>query len=119
MAFMSSYGLLSGAFVAFCGMTLSIASIAPMIDMITPILKVVPEFSHGRILSRVRGGIELNNVSFRYGEKTPMILDKRSLKIRHGEYIAMVGKSVCGKSTLMRLLLGFESPNKGVFTMMV
>ena len=114
MAFMSSYGLLSGAFIAFCGITLSIASISPMIDMIKPILEAVPEISHGRILSRVRGGIELNNVSFRYSEKTPMILDKLSLKIHPGEYIAIVGKSGCGKSTLMRLLLGFESPDRGV-----
>ena len=114
MAFMSSYGLLSGAFIAFCGITLSIASIAPMIDMIKPILEAVPEISHGKILSRVRGGIEINNVSFRYSEKAPMILDKLSLRIRPGEYVAIVGKSGCGKSTLMRLLLGFERPDRGV-----
>lgn len=114
MAFMSSYGLLSGAFIAFCGITLSIASISPMIDMIKPILEAVPEISHGRILSRVRGGIELNNVSFRYSAKTPLILEKLSLKIRPGEYIAIVGKSGCGKSTLMRLLLGFEASDSGV-----
>ena len=114
MAFMSSYGLLSGAFIAFCGVRLSIASISPMVDMIKPILEAVPEISHGKILSRVRGGIELNNVSFRYSEKTPLILDKLSLKISPGEYIALVGKSGCGKSTLMRLLLGFERPDSGV-----
>lgn len=114
MAFMASYGFLSGAFIAFCGVTLSIASISPMIDMIKPILESEPEISHGRILSKVRGGIELNNVSFRYSEKTPLILDKLSLKIRPGEYIAIVGKSGCGKSTLMRLLLGFERPDSGV-----
>ena len=106
--------LISGAFAALCGTTLLVASIPHIIDMIKPILEAVPEISHGRILSRVRGGIELNNVSFRYSEKTPMILDKLSLKVHSGEYIAIVGKSGCGKSTLMRLLLGFESPDKGV-----
>lgn len=114
MAFMVSYGLLSGAFSSLCGVSTYIASIPPMIDMIKPVLEAVPEIAHGRILSRVRGGIELNNVSFRYSEKTPFILNNLSLKIRSGEYIAIVGKSGCGKSTLMRLLLGFEHPDSGV-----
>jgi len=42
-----------------------------------------------------------------------MILDNLSLKIRPGQYVAIVGKTGCGKSTLMRLLLGFEKPLKG------
>ena len=36
-----------------------------------------------------------------------------TLKIRAGEYIAIVGSTGCGKSTLVRLLLGFETPEKG------
>ena len=114
MAFMASYSLLSGAFIAFCEVTLTAAMIGPMMSMIRPVLEAVPEISHGRILSAVRGGVELNRVSFRYSSKTPFILDNLSLKIRPGEYVAIVGKSGCGKSTLMRLLLGFETPSSGV-----
>ena len=36
-----------------------------------------------------------------------------SLKIKAGEYVAIVGRTGCGKSTLVRLLLGFEKPEKG------
>ena len=36
-----------------------------------------------------------------------------SLKIKAGEYVAIVGKTGCGKSTLIRLLLGFEAPERG------
>jgi len=36
-----------------------------------------------------------------------------SLEIKPGEFVAFVGASGCGKSTLMRVLLGFEVPNKG------
>ena len=43
----------------------------------------------------------------------PYVLDNLSLKIRSGEYIAIVGRTGCGKSTLVRLLLGFETPERG------
>ena len=51
--------------------------------------------------------------SFRYTEDTPFVLDDLSLKIRPGEYVAIVGRTGCGKSTLMRLILGFEKPDRG------
>ena len=114
MAFAASYGLLSGAFTALCGVTLSMAMIGPMAEMIRPVLEEVPEISQGRTLARVRGGIEVNSVSFRYSATSPLVLDKISFRIKAGEYVAVVGKSGCGKSTLMRLLLGFDTPNSGV-----
>ena len=114
MAFMASYGMMSGAFIGLSGAALSIANIPPLIDMIRPILSATPEISHGKTLNHVSGNIELNNIKFRYSQKTPLILDKFSLKIKHGEYIAIVGKSGAGKSTLIRLLLGFERPESGV-----
>lgn len=64
------------------------------------------------MITRLSGGIELNNVSFRYSENMPLVVDDMSLKIRPGQYVAIVGKTGCGKSTLMRLLLGFEHPQK-------
>ena len=42
-----------------------------------------------------------------------MIADDISLKIHPGEYVGIVGKSGCGKTTLIRLLLGFEKPLSG------
>ena len=41
------------------------------------------------------------------------IFQDLSLKISSGEYVGIVGKTGCGKSTLVRLLLGFEKPLKG------
>ncbi|MBQ4469028.1 MAG: ATP-binding cassette domain-containing protein [Synergistaceae bacterium] len=114
MAFSASYGLLSGAFAALSGAALSMAAIDPLVDLIKPILNAVPESSHGKSLTRFQGTIELNNVSFRYNASSPLVLDKFSLKIHKGEYVAIVGRSGEGKSTLLRLLLGFERPDKGV-----
>ena len=113
-AFNTAYGVVSGAFMALAGIATSMASLKPTLEMVKPILETVPEIDETkRMVTQLSGGIELNNVSFRYQEDMPLILDNLSLKIRPGQYVAIVGKTGCGKSTLMRILLGFEQPLKG------
>lgn len=113
-AFTASYGMLMGAFMSLSGIALSAAQIQPILEMAEPFLNIEPETASGKeIVTRISGGIELNHVSFRYEESTPYIIDDISLKIRPGEYVAVVGRTGCGKSTLVRLLLGFEKPEKG------
>ena len=113
-AFGTAYGMVSGAFMSLAGMALTAAQIKPILETVQPFFNTVPEVSEGKeVITRLSGGIELTNVSFRYNENMPLILDNMSLKIRPGQYVAIVGKTGCGKSTLMRLLLGFEKPQKG------
>ena len=113
-AFNTAYGMVSGAFASLSGIAITVAQIKPVMTMVKPFFDTVPEISDGKqILTRLSGGIELNNVSFGYSENMPLVIDNLSLKIRPGQYVAIVGKTGCGKSTLMRLLLGFEHPKKG------
>ncbi len=113
-AFNSAYGMVSAAFIALSGIALQIAQIRPILEMVEPFLKTVPEVSENKaVVQKLAGGIELSHVSFRYSESMPMVIDDLSLRIRPKQYIAIVGKTGCGKSTLMRLLLGFETPSKG------
>lgn len=114
MAFNSAYGMLSGAFLSLTGIAATAAQIKPVLRMVQPILEAEPEVDEDRpVVTRLRGSIELNNVSFRYNDTMPNVVDDLSLKIRSGQYVAIVGKTGCGKSTLMRILLGFEKPQKG------
>ena len=53
----------------------------------------------------------LNGVTKRYGENT--ILNGLDLHIPAGQFVAVVGRSGGGKSTLLRLLAGLEAPNGG------
>ena len=113
-AFNSAYGMVNGAFMALAGIAAGVAQIKPVLDMAKPILEAEPEVAEDKlVLTRLSGGIELNNITFRYTEDMPPVLDDLSLKIRPGQYVAIVGKTGCGKSTLMRLMLGFETPQKG------
>lgn len=113
-AFTAAYGRVSGAFTALAGIIVSVASIRPVLEMAEPILKAEPEVaSDKRFVDSVSGNINMNHVSFRYTDNTPYVLEDLNLSIKQGEYIAIVGRTGCGKSTLVRLLLGFEKPEKG------
>ena len=113
-AFNTAYGMMSGAFLSLAGIASTVAQLKPVLEMAKPLMETVPEVSEGKVvIDRLSGGIELNNVSFRYNESMPTVIDDLSLKIRPGQYVAIVGSTGCGKSTLMRLLLGFEKPQKG------
>lgn len=113
-AFMSAYGMVMGAFLMLSQTALSAAQIPPILEMAEPFLSTEPETAEGReIVTKISGGVEMDHVSFRYTEDTPYVLRDLSFKVKPGEYVAIVGKTGCGKSTIMRLLLGFESPEKG------
>ena len=113
-AFNAAYGMVSGSFMALAGVALSVAQIRPTLEMVKPLLETVPEITEDKeVLTNLSGAVELNNITFRYSEDMPLVLDDISLKINPGEYVAIVGKTGCGKSTLMRIMLGFETPQKG------
>ena len=114
IAFNSAYGVVMGAFGSLAGVALSVAGIKPILDMAEPILKEEPESSENKeMITSLSGRIELSNVCFRYRESMPYVVDGLNLSIRPGEYLAIVGSTGCGKTTLLRLLLGFEKPERG------
>ena len=113
-AFSAAYGRLAGAFSAISGIAVSVAEIKPVLEMAEPILKAEPETaSDKKEVSSLSGHVEMNHVSFRYEENTPYIMKDLSLQVNAGEYVAIVGRTGCGKSTIVRLLLGFEKPEQG------
>ncbi len=114
VAFNASYGFVSGAFTGLVGVAAAVAGVKPSLEMAKPLFETAPEVQEQKqVIERLGGSIEINNVTFRYSENMPYVLQNLSLNIRRGEYVAIVGRTGCGKSTLMRLLLGFETPLKG------
>ena len=113
-AFNAALAIINGAFKTLVPMIEPAAQIAPTFELIRPIIEAEPEIAEDKpVIEKLSGGIELNNISFTYSEDMPPVLDDLSLKIRTGQYVAITGKTGCGKSTLMRIMLGFEKPQKG------
>lgn len=61
----------------------------------------------------VKGAIEVENLSFRYGATEAKVLDEAYLSVAAGEYLAITGVSGGGKSTLLKLMLGLRQPENG------
>lgn len=57
--------------------------------------------------------LSLNAVSFRHSEVGPWLLQQANLKISPGQWIAIIGDSGTGKTTLLKLLMGFVAPSAG------
>ena len=77
-------------------------------------MEAEPELQENReTITNITGQIELSHVTFRYSEDGPAILDDLNLNIKARQYVAICGRTGCGKSTLVRILLGFERPQKG------
>ncbi|MCM2321389.1 MAG: peptidase domain-containing ABC transporter, partial [Pseudomonas sp.] len=57
--------------------------------------------------------IEVENLSFRYADGEPWVLQNCSFTVEAGESVAIVGGSGCGKTTLVKLMLGLLKPASG------
>ena len=57
--------------------------------------------------------INIKNVSFKYQEDTPYVIDGLSLTVEKGEFICVLGKNGSGKSTLAKLINGMLLPTEG------
>jgi ATP-binding cassette, subfamily B, bacterial len=59
------------------------------------------------------GALRADDVSFRYGALSPLVVRNVNLDIRPGQHVGIVGRSGSGKSTLAHLLLGLYTPTEG------
>ncbi|MBL8078582.1 MAG: ABC transporter ATP-binding protein [Anaerolineales bacterium] len=80
------------------------------------ILEVQPDIQDSETaldLTHIQGNVEFRDVSFKYKEEHDYVLKNISLNIKAGEYIALVGTSGVGKTTLCSLIPRFYEINGG------
>ena len=72
------------------------------------------DIDRGKIpLPSIKGSVEFENVSFKFINSQPNVLNDINLKITPGQFVGIVGQSGSGKSSLMKLLPRLYSPRKG------
>jgi NHLM bacteriocin system ABC transporter ATP-binding protein len=114
LAFNVAFGQLQGAVFGVLGVAGQLLAVVPHWERLQPILAAAPEAEGGRVdPGPLRGELELRDVTFRYAPGAPAALEGVSLRAGPGELVALVGATGSGKSTCLRLLLGFERPDSG------
>ncbi len=68
---------------------------------------------YGKASGEASNTVELKNVTFRYEENDPDILQKLSFSVKEGEQVTLTGRTGAGKSTIFKLLLGLYRPQGG------
>jgi ATP-binding cassette subfamily C protein len=114
IAFSTAFGSFLAACLGLSEASLSMLRVIPIYERLEPILTTEPETDEVKAYpGQLKGRIELSHIHFRYQADGPWIVRDVSLLIEPGEFVALVGPSGSGKSTLVRLMLGFDHPEKG------
>jgi len=114
MAFITAFNQFLGDSLKMSLAFISSLNVVTLYERVKPILEAEPESTEQSTdPGELAGEIEMNSISFRYNENQPFVLKDVSFKIKPGEMVAFVGASGSGKSTIMRLLLGFEQAEAG------
>ena len=96
--------------------TLQQASV--LLNRLNDIFEQTPEQGHDRSrlvpVRSLEGHLQLRGVSFKYGgPESPDILKNITLDLAPGRMVALVGRSGCGKTTLIKLIAGLLEPTEG------
>jgi len=114
LAFSVAFGTFIAGATSLSNTLVALLDVVPLWQRAQPILQAEPEVNLTKAdPGRLTGALKVDRVSFRYQPDGPLILDHVSFEAKPGEFIALVGPSGSGKSTAMRLLLGFDTPEKG------
>lgn len=115
VAFLGAFNSALGGLASLASVVVDIIALAPISRHAAPILETAPEADIAKgDPGDLTGAIEISRLKFRYQADASPVFEDLSLKVRPGEFVAIVGPSGVGKSTLFRLLLGFEQPTSGL-----
>ena len=117
MAYLSYRQQLVGSSIGLIDKVVSYRLISVDLERVADIALTAPEqksdSDHQTISRVITGQFVVKDLSFRYSEKEPYLFNHLSFSIEPGESIALVGKSGCGKTTLIKLMMSLLSPSQG------
>lgn len=105
----------SGPLIQLVGLVNEFEQASLSVKMLGEIMNKKPEqASTGGLTPKLKGAIEFDGVTFRYGQDGPPVLDNISFSVEPGQVIGVVGRSGSGKSSILRVLQGLYKPGSGV-----
>ncbi|MFP4529556.1 MAG: peptidase domain-containing ABC transporter, partial [Candidatus Kapaibacterium sp.] len=121
MGFNAILGSVMGPIMGLVGLYDTFQTVTTSMERLNDVLELEPEeappHTHDKpkvFLKKATGAIDFRNVCFRYGsEDSPLVINNLNLEIDPGKTIAIVGKSGCGKSTMIKMVAGFNKPTSG------
>lgn len=113
IAFLALQGLFTAPMGSLLGALLRLQSLGVHLRRLDDVMETRAEPAGAEDPGRLRGAIELHDVTCGYGPGGDPALAGISLRIAPGEKVALVGPTGAGKSTLARLLLGLHLPDRG------
>lgn len=104
-----------GPLNALVAVTLKFQLLGSYLERIEDVMQSEPEQDPTRVqrAPRLHGRIRTESISFRYSDSTPPAVVDVSVDIAPGQFVAVVGPSSAGKSTLAKLLVGLYRPQQG------
>ena len=113
-AFLSYKGEFTGRLGALAEQILRLRLLRVHLDRLADPYGEAAELSREPVASApVQGELRLAGVGFRYGENEPWVLRGIDLRIEPGSFVALVGPSGGGKTTLAKLMIGQSKPTAG------
>lgn len=114
LSFNTALSALLAAISSVCVSLVAIVKVLPIVQQSQALVSTAIEAPVSRRdPGPLRGEIELSGVRFGYDRDLPDVLKGVSFTVKPGEFVALVGGSGSGKSTIFRLLLGLEEPQAG------
>lgn len=112
-AFTAYRGQFVGAVTSLVDVIIQFRMLRLHLDRISDIVLTDTEPQGGVALDIEEGQIAVDNLNFSYGAGTVSILKNVSFVIQPGESVALVGDTGCGKTTLLKLIMGLLQPDEG------
>ncbi|MFS2317847.1 peptidase domain-containing ABC transporter [Maricaulis sp. D1M11] len=115
MAFLSFRQTFTDRINALINQALQFSLLGLHLERLGDILNATPERSENEeeTGTELDSGIHTCGLRFRYGASDPLVLDGIDLAIQPGEFLAIIGPSGGGKTTLLKLILGLYEPTDG------